>query len=56
MLPHPANVTGFGSMVFKAQLSTSKLRANVEHEYQLVTNFVIKAVHKVGRLRPAFHG
>jgi hypothetical protein len=36
-------------MLFKAQLSTSKLRENLEHEYQLVTSFLTKALHEVSQ-------
>ncbi|KAK9905784.1 hypothetical protein WJX75_006257 [Coccomyxa subellipsoidea] len=46
MLPHPGNVSAFANTLFKAQLSTSQLRANLEREYQLVTHFVCKAVHE----------
>lgn len=47
MLPHPAVDSGFGSMLFKAQLSTSRLRANLEEEYQVIVNFVFKALYEV---------
>lgn len=47
MLPHPATDSGFGSMLFKAQLSTSRLRANLEEEYQVIINFVFKALYEV---------
>lgn len=47
MLPHPGNMSGFSATLFKAQLSTSQLRANLEREYQLVTHFVTEAVHEV---------
>ncbi|BDA47538.1 hypothetical protein COCOBI_10-3860 [Coccomyxa sp. Obi] len=46
MLPHPGNMSGFSNTLFKAQLSTSQLRANLEREYQLVTHFVTKAVQE----------
>ena len=47
MLPHPAADSGFGTMLFKAQLSTSRLRANLEQEYQATINFVFKALLEV---------
>ena len=34
-------------MLFKAQLSTSRLRANLEQEYQATINFVFKALLEV---------
>ncbi|EIE23618.1 hypothetical protein COCSUDRAFT_41804 [Coccomyxa subellipsoidea C-169] len=46
MLPHPGNASAFANTLFKAQLSTSQLRANLEREYQLVTHFICKAVHE----------
>lgn len=49
MLPHPGNASAFANTLFKAQLSTSQLRANLEREYQLVTHFICKAVHEVRR-------
>ena len=33
--------------LFKAQLSTSRLRANLEEEYQVIINFVFKALYEV---------
>ena len=47
MLPHPAADSGFGSMLFKAQLSTSRLKANLEQEYQATIDFVFKALYEV---------
>ncbi len=47
MLPHPAVDTAFGSMLFKAQLSSSCLRANLEEEYQVIINFISKALIEV---------
>ena len=52
MLPHPAADSGFGTMLYKAQLSTSCLRANLEQEYQATINFVFKALLEV---RPCSH-
>lgn len=46
MLPHPGNMSDFSNSLFKAQLSTSQLRANLEREYQLVTHFVTNAVYE----------
>lgn len=48
MLPHPAADSGFGSMLFKARLSTSRLKANLEQEYGVVINFIFKALYEVG--------
>ncbi|CAL5220819.1 g2895 [Coccomyxa viridis] len=53
MLPHPAVDTAFGSMLFKAQLSTSRLRANLEEEYQVIINFISKAL--IETLTPLQH-
>ena len=55
MLPHPAADSGFGSMLFKAQLSTSRLRANLEQEYQVIIGFVFKGLYEVRCVQDSSH-